>query len=257
MKTLKPKKQIVNAKILKNKLIAKHTYELIFQSHDIAKNISCGQFIHIRITDTTSPLLRRPISIAGVNDSGSCKIIYKVVGKGTQLLSQKKPGEYLDILGPLGHGFPTDIQDKKPVIMGGGVGTAPLLFLAQQIPAGRAFVGFATKDEIFGIETLKTAGFDTKIYTDDGTYGKKGYPTDELEKHIDKDSIIFACGPTPLLKKVKNIAKTKNIPTYISLEERMACGVGACLGCSVKTPDGGYKKTCSDGPVFSADGIIL
>lgn len=254
---MKPKKQILDVKILENKKIAKNTYKLIFNSDQLSKTASCGQFIHIRITDTTSPLLRRPISLAGVDSSGYCMIIYKVVGKGTKLLSQKKPGDYLDILGPLGCGFPTDIQDKKPIIIGGGVGTAPLLFLAQQISAGSALIGFATKDEMFGIKTLETAGFDTKIYTNDGTCGKKGYPTDKLEKHIDKDSIIFACGPTPLLKKVKNIAKAKNIPTYISLEERMACGVGACLGCSVKTPDGGYKKTCSDGPVFSADEIIL
>lgn len=251
-------KQILNPQILKNQPIAKNTYKLIFKAPDISKIAYPGQFVHIRVLDTTSPLLRRPISLAGVDTAkGTCKIIYKVVGKGTQLLSCKKPGENLDIIGPLGKGFPINILGKEPILIGGGVGTAPLLFLAEYIGVGRAFVGFTTKDEVFGIETLKTAGYDVKLYTDDGSLGKKGYPTDDIKDYITDDSMIFACGPTALLKKVKKLLKETNIPTYVSLEERMACGIGACLGCSVKTPEGNYKKTCSDGPVFSVDRIIL
>lgn len=251
------KKQI-EAPILANRPIAKNIYRLVLKSPYIAETSFPGQFIHIRVTDTTSHILRRPISLAGVDTAkGNCKIIYKIVGTGTKLLSQKKPGEILDIIGPLGKGFPINILEKKPIIIGGGVGIAPLLFLAEYIGDAKALVGFPTKDEIFGIKTFKNAGHDIRLYTDDGSYGKKGYPTDDLKTYISKNSLIFACGPKALLKKIGKISKQTKTPTYISLEERMACGVGACLGCSVKTPEGNYKKVCSDGPVFLIDDVIL
>ncbi|WP_422448802.1 dihydroorotate dehydrogenase electron transfer subunit [Thermoanaerobacterium sp. DL9XJH110] len=245
---------------------------------EVAVKAAPGQFLHIRCSDTPSPLLRRPVSIAGVNEEdGTVEIIYRVVGEGTRLMSQKKAGEIIDILGPLGRGFPLPPGAANPVLIGGGVGVAPLLYLARKIAGtlsgpGRvsaAFIGFSTAAEVFGEEFLRSCGFKVFLTTDDGTAGQKGVPTEVFENCIKahempgqsrthpQSGIIYACGPKPLLAKVKDIAAREKIPAYLSLEERMACGVGACLGCAVKSAREGYKKVCRDGPVFESGEIHL
>lgn len=258
------------ANITQNIQIAPDIYLMKIESPETAETAHPGQFLHIRCSDALSPLLRRPISIADVDKkTGNIIIIYRVVGQGTQLLCQKRSGDMLDIIGPLGNGFPMPDKGKTSIIVGGGIGVAPLLYLAKNIAKEQinvrlpiVLLGFATKQEAFGIEFLNSLGVKVEICTDDGTLGHKGFPTkllkEYLGQHQDKSKLIlYACGPKPMLSDIKDIATCENITAYLSLEERMACGVGACLGCSVKSSQAGYKKVCKDGPVFAAGEIEL
>lgn len=240
------------AEIIQNSEIAPDIYRMELQAPEITQKANPGQFLHIRCSDTVSPLLRRPISIAQINEkTGNMGIIYRVVGEGTQLLCQKSPGSRVDIIGPLGRGFPLPDKDKTSVIIGGGIGVAPILYLAEKIAQQHkndnsitVLLGFVTKQEAFGIEFLESLGVKTIVATDDGTLGYKGFPTDLLDKYLKMHQdisrhVIYACGPKHMLSRVKTIAGGKNIPAYLSLEERMACGIGACLGCSVKSTQEG------------------
>jgi dihydroorotate dehydrogenase electron transfer subunit len=248
--------------VVENVEISPMIYQMSLMAPEVARAADPGQFLHLRCSESYSPLLRRPISIAGADKGkGTLKIIYRVVGEGTRWLSRRKPGEVLDVLGPLGRGFPLK---ERPVLVGGGLGVAPLMFLARRIaetsPQGSprsAYIGFSTAEEAYGVEDLKSWGFEVTVTTDDGSLGKKGFPTDYLETELMKDNTLYACGPLPLLAKVKALGDQKDIPTYISLEERMACGIGACIGCSVKSSGQGYLKVCKDGPVFEAHRVIL
>lgn len=289
---------LLDSKIEINEQLSADIYHMVLNCPEIAATAKPGQFIHIRCSDGLSPLLRRPISIAMADiDTGTIEIIYRVVGEGTKILARKKKGETLDIMGPLGKGFPIPEGIKFPAIVGGGIGVAPLLFLAKAIntankreTAGIIFAGFSSDDETFGTFFMEDCGFKLEICTDDGSRGYKGFPTDLLEKYINDRKIendtvsvnsskeiigpmsphveikaggknaidiIYACGPKPLLAKVKSIAAGAGIPACLSLEERMACGVGACLGCAVKSAEGGYMKVCKDGPVFEASQVEI
>ncbi|MDI3480637.1 MAG: dihydroorotate dehydrogenase electron transfer subunit [Tepidanaerobacteraceae bacterium] len=288
-------------KIKENAEIAPGIYRMMMECPEVAECAVPGQFIHIRCSDTHSPLLRRPISIAMADKSaGLIEIFYRVVGEGTGLLARKEKQDMLDIMGPLGRGFPLQPGLKLPIIVGGGIGMAPLLFLAKSLKenatssdyccresfTGLAFAGFATEMEAFGMSFLEDCGFKVHICTDDGSMGYKGYPTDLLEKYLGGSiflssistgeiagaagapgcpateaamlpSAVYACGPEALLKKVKEIVSRAKVPAYLSLEQRMACGVGACLGCAVKSAGSGYLKVCKDGPVFEVNQVIL
>lgn len=236
------------AEIIKNEEIVPNIYKMKIQAPEITQSVNPGQFLHIRCSDTVSPLLRRPISIANVDEkAGIIEIVYRVVGEGTQLLCQKPQGSRVDIIGPLGRGFPLPDKSKTSIIIGGGIGVAPLLYLAKKIAAAQksdsstiALLGFATKHEAFGIDFLNSLGVKVIIATDDGTWGHKGVSTELLEKYLnqlqDKFSpVLYACGPKLMLSGIKAIVSRENIPAYFSLEERMACGIGACIGCSVKS----------------------
>ncbi|MCR4430412.1 MAG: dihydroorotate dehydrogenase electron transfer subunit [Tepidanaerobacteraceae bacterium] len=289
-----------SVKIIDNVEIAPGIFRMGLECPEAAESASPGQFLQIRCFEGLAPLLRRPISIAAADkDSGMIEIIYRVVGEGTGILARKTKKDMLDIMGPLGKGFPVPRGLRRPVIVGGGIGVAPLLFLAKSLKenssrdsygresdfCGLAFVGFSSGEEVFGMQFLEDCCFNVEICTDDGSEGHKGFPTDLLEeylKHImpipasnrenaksagDSEctsassailpEAVYACGPEPLLKKVKQIASMTKIPTYISVEQRMACGVGACLGCAVKSSGGGYLRACRDGPVFEAHQLIL
>jgi len=258
------------ANVIKNIQIAPDIYLMEIKSSEIAEGAKPGQFLHIRCADLLSPLLRRPISIADVDKkNGSIKIIYRVVGQGTQLLCHKKQGDSLNVIGPLGNGFPLPDKGTISVIIGGGIGIAPLLYLAKSIAKDRAddnllkvILGFETKQEAFGVEYFNSLGIEVSISTDDGTLGYKGLPTELLKDYLkqrqDKSNlVIYSCGPKPMLSSIKDLAAREKITAYLSLEERMGCGVGACLGCSVKSSQSGYKKVCKDGPVFEAGEIEL
>ncbi len=268
-------KKIYAATLKENNMVATHIYQLKLHCPEIAISAIPGQFVHIRCSELLIPLLRRPFSIAVADErSGTLDIIYKVVGEGTLILSKKKPGDVIDVMGPLGSGFPLPPPAAgKLLLIGGGMGTAPLLFLAKmaakemashgtnigQIYKGLAVTGFSTAEMVFGTDFLESCGFDVTVMTDDGSLGTKGNPADFLIRHIKSTDrqTIYTCGPLPLLSRVKAIADSHRIPAYVSLEERMACGIGACLGCAVKTTGGGYKKVCSDGPVFKSEEIVL
>ncbi|KXG75413.1 Dihydroorotate dehydrogenase B (NAD(+)), electron transfer subunit [Fervidicola ferrireducens] len=255
------------AEIILNEKVAHSIYLLRLRANKVAESANPGQFLHVKCTKGPHPLLRRPFSIADVQrKKDTADIIYRVVGEGTSILSQKKPGEVLDLMGPLGRGFPLPLPGTLPLIVGGGVGVAPLLFLAKKLSKvagleGRAFLGFSSARETFGMEVFESYGFSVELATVDGTCGKMGFPTELLEDYLKSEkkvkAIVYACGPRMLLLKVKEIAASCGIPAYLSLEERMGCGIGACLGCAVKSAKGGYKKVCRDGPVFEAGEVEI
>ncbi|MEW6619487.1 MAG: dihydroorotate dehydrogenase electron transfer subunit [bacterium] len=245
-------------KIVANDKIAPEYYKMAFTSQEIANLAIPGQFIHIKVSEGYEPLLRRPFSIHAVMDEKTVEILYRVVGKGTALLSEKKTGQELDVLGPLGNGFKINKSEvKNSVMVGGGAGIAPLFFLTQRLinySNITVLIGAKTKKGILCEQEFKDLGVAVQIATEDGSYGYKGLITDLLNSL--PPATIFACGPSAMFPAITNFAIKNNLPTQLSLESTMACGVGACLGCVIKGKDG-YKKVCKDGPVFSALEIVL
>lgn len=252
----------IKAKILSNKKLKNNYWHLEFESSVIAKTAMPGQFVEIKVGDGTDPLLRRPISIHGVSKQ-RVRLIYEVIGPGTQLLSGRKAGDFLDVIGPLGNGFKygriTKKYDKREnILVAGGMGVAPLVFLAEKMRLNKPLVliGARKKDQILCLSEFKALGCKVMIATDDGSLGFKGKVTELLKEILskksqaDKSVSIYACGPQPMLKAVARLSCANNIASQLSLETHMACGFGACLGCVVSTKSG-YKRVCKDGPVFS------
>jgi dihydroorotate dehydrogenase electron transfer subunit len=259
----------VKAKIIKNKLVKGSYFHLLLNAPEIAKKASPGQFVNIKVSDNLEPLLRRPLSIHRVNKN-NIQMLYEVVGKGTQILSKRKSGEYLDIVGPLGNGFKlTSKGSGLNILVAGGMGVAPLLFLAERLADRKlqmakhrdlVLIGAKTKNQVCCVDEFKKIGCDVKLATDDGTVGFRGRVTALLKEVLrlatsDKRLAIYACGPRPMLKAVSEISRKFKVPAQISLEEHMGCGIGACMGCVVRT-NFGYKRVCKDGPVFLSDEII-
>ena len=235
------------ATILSNREIATATMEMKVKvgSGDIAP----GTFFHVK----TSELLRRPLSVANV-EGDVVTFLYKVIGSGTKDLAMRQTGDVLDVLGPLGNGFPLEQQGKRVVLVGGGIGVPPLYYTRRMLAARGidtvAILGFDTKTSIFYEEAFRELG-ETIITTVDGTYGETGFVTGPLAR-IEAD-VLFSCGPEPMLKAV---ASSHIEERYISIENRMGCGIGACFACVCEAPNG-YVKVCSDGPVFRAEEVVL
>lgn len=251
----------IKARIISNRRLKENYWHLEFESALIAKYADAGQFVNIRVIDGEAPLLRRPLSIHGVG-AKKIKVIYEVIGKGTQILSTRKPGEFLDIIGPLGKGFNYRSlvkSSKRNVIIAGGMGVAPLVFLAQKLKLNKPLVliGARSRKQILCQQEFKALGCTVKLATDDGSTGFKGRVTDLLKIILEqvKPACLFSCGPQPMLKAVGQIAGDYKINAQLSLEEHMACGIGACLGCVVSTKSG-YKTVCKDGPVFSSEELV-
>jgi dihydroorotate dehydrogenase electron transfer subunit len=218
-----------------------------------------GQFVHIKVSNGMDPLLRRPISICQIDHERSrSTIVYRAEGKGTSILSEIKPGEKVDVLGPLGNGFPIEEVSPggKALLIGGGIGIPPLLQLSRDLTAKGVSVihilGLRTAANIFYENEFAELG-ETIITTEDGTYGTKGFVT-SVSDSLDSD-VVYTCGPTPMLKAVREKYKGKKV--FISLEERMGCGIGACFACVCRTPDDGYRKICTDGPVFRSEEVVI
>jgi dihydroorotate dehydrogenase electron transfer subunit len=245
--------------------IADSIYELTLKGELVHQMKEPGQFVHIKVTNGIDPLLRRPISIARIDQKSSqFTMIYRKEGRGTTLLAEKQSGDEVDILGPLGHGFP--IEETSPgetaLLVGGGIGVPPLFELSHQLSEKGVRVihvlGFQTKTAIFYEHEFAELG-ETYVATVDGSYGTKGFVTDVItEKGLSFDT-LYSCGPTPMLKALEMNFSDKKV--FLSLEERMGCGIGACFACVCHTAndkDGhSYKKVCSDGPVFRAGEVIL
>jgi len=258
-----------NCEVLENKQIAPNYFKILFKSKNIHKKAKPGQFVHILIRDTKSkhnPFLRRPFSINDITEYGF-SIIYRVVGLGTKILSKiystnKRRKVKLDILGPLGNGYEI-VKDKTAVLIAGGCGAAPLLFLEKELKKKKIpshfFLGATTKDLLICREDFTKTGTKLYISTDDGSCGEKcsvsALYSSYLNSFNPKKTIIYACGPKAMLKAVSEIAAKNKIPCQVSLEEYMACGIGACLGCVVSTKKGN-KRVCKDGPVFDSRQII-
>jgi len=246
-----------------NQQIGKDIWLMGFRSPDLASLANPGQFLMINLgKKIKDPLLRRPFSIHGIQDNGRLIILYKVVGKGTSLMSSLKENDNISVIGPLGKGFPLPLPHEKVILVGGGMGIAPLFFLIQALKnihnsAGTVLLGFSTSQEVVLIDHIKEQNVDVFLATEDGSLGTKGLVIDLLDKSLDREisgnPIIYACGPVAMLKKVAQKAYNSNLRCYVSLECCMACGLGVCLGCAVKAADGqgkSYYYVCQDGPVF-------
>lgn len=254
----------LKAKISGNKQVAEGFYRMRLKSPYLAKNTKPGQFLEIRCSKANEPLLRRPLSAHRILDDG-VELLYEVVGPGTERLSGKAAGEYLDVVGPLGNGFNIPSDKRPAILVGGGVGVASLFALAEKISAKKAgsyaIIGAKKAQGVLCEKELKRMGCFVMVSTEDGSRGRKGYATDIL-RHLLKvincqTSGIYACGPHPMLKAAAHIADLSDIPCQVSLDERMACGIGVCLGCPVKVKTKGvYKMVCKEGPVFNAEEIV-
>lgn len=235
--------------------IALDTFEMKIINSYLSTHAKPGQFLHIRVDEFT---LRRPISIADIDRANEeITIIFKTFGAGTERLASYQKGMTINVIGPNGNGFPMN-QSQKVLLIGGGVGVPPIHFLGKKLAAQHveltAILGFQHQSSIFYEDEFKQFS-QTIIVTNDGSYGEKGFVTDVLS-HIDDFEHYYACGPLPMLKAVRKQLPHKQ--GYLSLEERMACGVGACFACVIPTKDRtGYRKICQDGPVFQAEEIIL
>ncbi len=273
------------AKLIKNIEVIKNCYRIVLLCPKIAKEALPGQFLQVKVSNSSKPLLRRPFSIYRVRHKtqdtrhknkealGQVEILYEVLGLGTQILAQRKIGEYLDVIGPLGNGFDYRSAYRLPptaILVAGGMGVAPLVFLAEKLTGHKdtrtqghkiiVLVGAKTKKQLLCADELKQLGCDVRVSTDDGSKGFKGKITDLLNNILStidyRLSTIYACGPRPMLKEISRLAKQYDLPAQVSLEEHMACGIGACLGCVVNTIDG-YKRVCKEGPVFQAREIVF
>ncbi len=261
--------QFTSTVISKEKLTEK-TFKLTLSSSHIAKSAKPGSFVHIRVNPDDSPLLRRAFSVHCVDEEKRCfEVLFKVVGRGTEILSEKSPGDMLDILGPIGEGFSFPKKGETAMLIAGGMGIAPLWFLLGSLIEKTSresvtfFLGAKTVKELVYCERLKDLGTNLIVTTDDGSFGAKGLVTDVFLKEIKKREneskklVVYSCGPQEMLKKMSEISKEYDLSCQISLEGSMVCGVGACWGCAVKLKGGGYKRVCVDGPVFDAREVVL
>ena len=229
----------------------------------IAAAAKPGQFVMIRAGETLDPLLRRPFSIHKVTAAGELAILFKVIGKGTRLLATAAPGDKLDVLGPLGRGFVPDPTGPHCLI-GGGMGIAPLYFLAQQLMAAGgshanppALLGAQTQAELLLLaQEFTELGFPVLTATDDGSLGHQGFVTDLLDAILSEVRQVYVCGPMPMMRTVAAKCRGAGVACQVSLETHMACGLGACLGCTFPASAGGYRHVCKDGPVFPAEEVL-
>lgn len=246
------------AVILSQEKIATGIYSMWIKTV-AAKNAKAGQFISL-YSSNGATLLPRPISICEINEEKTAlRLVYRIVGKGTAEFSSMSKGDEIKVLGPLGNGY--TLKDKTAILAAGGIGIPPIVELAKQLHHQfgcrlNIVVGYRN-DELFLIDELKQHG-EVFVSTEDGSVGTKGNILDAIRENNIEADIIYACGPMPMLRAVKELAKSKEIEAQISLEERMACGIGACLGCVCKTKDKdehthvNNTRICTDGPVFEA-----
>ena len=262
-----PKK--ILAKLVKKEQLKPDIFKFSVEAPEIVKDAKQGHFIEIRVTDNVEPFLRRPISIYNMEkEKGILEFIFQVKGKGTEILSKKTEGDLIDIVGPLGYGTFKYDNYQNIAVIGGGIGVFPLYELSKNAKNDgknvSTYLGFRSKDFVVLEEEFKSVSDKLVLTTDDGTYAEKGFAIDFLKKDIEQEKIdcIYACGPLPMLKAVRNYAIEKNIPCQISLEEKMACGMGVCLGCAVKTAKSSqdnpeYWHVCKAGPVFEAKEVEI
>ena len=240
------------AQIFSNEQVAEKIFRLTLNAPELAKISRAGQFVHVKISDELT--LRRPFGIAST-DNGHVKIFYRIVGRGTEILSRRKAGENLSVLGSLGNGFTA--HEGKILLVGGGMGLAPLLCAAEKFSADVLMGGRNSGEVNFWQEEFSTHTEEIFLTTDDGSVGIYGFVTDALPDILAKKNYaaILTCGPEIMMRGVAKIAAEKNLPCEVSFEKRMACGLGACLSCSIDTVDG-RRKVCKDGPVFDAKKVF-
>lgn len=243
------------AEIAENIQISRDHNLLTFIPMQSIKEPEPGQFYMIGAGSCHDPLLKRPFSLFRRTSKG-IQILYRIKGQGTLMLRDMRPGFMIDVLGPLGNSYPVPAVNQTPLIVAGGIGMASLFSLAERFAkSAYIFYGARTTQELLFLEELGGYAKSLSVSTDDGSSGKKGTVGDMLDGFLTQNpslvssSVLYACGPSKMLEFVSRVAKDRNMVAYISMEENMACGIGACLGCVVKTAEG-YKRVCMEGPVF-------
>lgn len=262
-------KQVCLANIISKEMLKEDIVKFGLKAPEMVENSKPGHFIEMKVSETTEPFLRRPISIHSLDkEKGILYIIIQLRGNGTKMLAQKQVGDSIDIIGPIGEGVFKFETSKNIAVIGGGIGIFPLYELAKQSKASginvNTYLGFRNKDLVVLEKEFEEVSSNLCICTDDGSYKNEGYAITYLLEDLKNNKIdtIFACGPMVMLKKVKEIAKENNIDCQISLEEKMACGLGVCLGCAVKTQESTlenpeYVHVCKKGPVFDSEFVEI
>lgn len=272
---LKMAGNIYIGEIIANDEIQEDCFLMKVRTSSLFENPLPGQFVMVRIAGLNDPFLSRPISVyAFTRETNHCtlELLYRVVGKGTQVMAGLIEGSYLEINGPLGNGFETANVNERIVLISGGIGIAPLSMLMESLrrTVRRAsaittmYAGFQNKDAVVGLDKMRGNCRNVSVCTDDGTLGNKGFVTQHFQKDLKKftpeKTSIFACGPREMMKALATILNDSKFDCQVSLEERMACGTGACMGCAVAIKDRtgamAYKRVCADGPVFHLSDII-
>ena len=248
------------AKIVSQTMLADGIFDMELQAEEIAAQAKPGQFISVYVNDK-SKILPRPISICGIDaEKGILRIVYRIAGEGTKQMSSYQKGDSVKILGPLGNGF--TMKKDRAILIGGGIGIPPMLELAKQLDGPKSIVLGYRDSEMFLKDEFEAYG-DVFVSTEDGSVGTKGNVIDAIKEQGVEGNVIYACGPTPMLKGIQAYAAENGIEAQISLEERMACGIGACLACvcqSKEVDDHSHvcnKRVCKDGPVFDAREVVL
>lgn len=250
----------LSAVVVSQEALTEDIYSMWIQADEIAAAAKAGQFISVYTKDA-GKLLPRPISLCEIDkEQGRLRIVYRTVGAGTKEFSQYRAGDSISIMGPLGNGFPTDSR-KKAFLIGGGIGIPPMLELAKALDCEKQMV-LGYRDVLFLNREFEAYG-SVWVATEDGSAGTKGNVLDAIREHALDAEVIYACGPTPMLRALKAYAEENGIECWLSLEEKMACGIGACLACvcQSKEIDGHShvhnKRICKDGPVFRAQEVEL
>ncbi|SHJ34746.1 dihydroorotate oxidase B, electron transfer subunit [Desulfatibacillum alkenivorans DSM 16219] len=254
------------ALVLENKEIQPGYFRMELAANDIACASAPGQFVMVSPGDSIQPLLRRPFCVHDVKEGADGKwilsILFVVIGEGTRILSRKAPGETVQVLGPLGKGFSLNTDTEECLLVAGGIGAAPMVFLARYLAqefspvSCKVLLGARTANDVLCRDVFEQIGLEVQAATEDGGLGAKGLVTALLDKALEGDSArqIFTCGPMPMLKAVAAMAREHNTPCQVSVEAAMACGMGACLGCALPKKEGQVKHlhACMDGPVLDA-----
>lgn len=244
--------------IKKIKKLTSAAFDLWVEAPKIAAEARPGQFVAVKCEGFT---LRRPISLCEIDRAGLIRLVYEVRGDGTEWLSRQVEGESIDVLGPLGNGFELENTDRPVVFVGGGIGVPPLLAASRPFGGNAdAILGFRSADAVI-LEDDFAQNCAVTLCTDDGSAGRKGLVADPLRERLEISpcAAVYACGPRPMLKAVAELCRKMGVPCFVSMEERMACGVGACLSCACKVKRGGkeqYAHVCKNGPVFDAEVIV-
>jgi dihydroorotate dehydrogenase electron transfer subunit len=258
-----PPSRLQQAEVIAHRSAGEEYFRLVLRAPSFTAAVP-GQFVMLRVSENRDPLLARPFGIASVIGRSSIELYYRVAGRGTSLLTAVRPGQRLTVLGPLGNGFPAPARNAIPLLVAGGSGFPPLLYFAARYgKRARIFVGSRNKACLPPASAMKDfrSRVDSIHYaTEDGSRGTCGFVTDTLAAFLDsagrsEPSVIYACGPPLMLAAVSRLAAERRIPCYVSMEERMACGLGVCMGCSVPVASGGYKRVCKEGPVFDSSEI--
>jgi dihydroorotate dehydrogenase electron transfer subunit len=247
-------KYFLQSPLAEKQQLAGDLFRLVIESPKVAKSCRPGQFINVKVSDENYPLLRRPLSIHDSDAKARLDVVFRVVGMGTKMLASATEGSLIDLIGPLGTPFRIH-EDRRALLVGGGVGIPPVHALFKEIRRRKiahvAFAGIRSKSEIGLAGGLPDLADECLIATDDGSLGHHGPVTDLLEEHLGEDAAIYACGPRPMLEKIIAISKETGVPAQVAFEQQMACAFGACIGCSIET-NKGYQRVCTEGPVFDA-----